>query len=235
MPMPPTALKSVHLPARSRRAGCTAARTSIESCSGAVRVAQRCRRGRARCRRGPCCRCRHSRRHGRRGCPWDRCGALRPGIARPGMPRRLTASSWRGVSWRLSQTKLLSRGELGVDLAFIEIGQHADELPAPRSCGVAWICLGLAKSDGRRQRRRQQHAVAVDDVGAAGLDVLGDAGCARGAASPALKPATSTRRAPITTKARPNSAPVMMRRVRLVSSDCLRRPVERGRARRAPA
>ncbi len=63
-------------------------------------------------------------------------------------------------------------GELGGDLAFLDIGEQRGELLRHALGGLDQLGIGVER--GRVQRGGEQHAVAVDDVGARHLGPLGD-------------------------------------------------------------
>ena len=81
------------------------------------------------------------------------------------MPRRLTAYSWRGVRWRLIQTKLLPEVELGVESPR-DRGRAAPATSLRAASRGVEDLLRIGVERRAVERGRQQHAVAVDDVGA---------------------------------------------------------------------
>src|SRR5260221_2619942 len=64
-------------------------------------------------------------------------------------------------------------GQLGETLRLAEIGQHAEQLPGRFACVEDLLGVGGARRGG--ERRRQEYAVAVDDVGAGRLGLADDA------------------------------------------------------------
>ena len=106
-------------------------------------------------------------------------------------------------------------GKPGVKLVRAGLGQHGCQLH--RGNALTRHLLRHGEERGGIERGGEQHAVAVDDVGARDMARASLAGCAV-RKSPLLKPATSMSRPAITAKASRNSAPAISSLVWLSSS-----------------